>query len=319
MEHMEKHHSPNWIGTISCRAMWRCDIEHESPELFEDEASLKGHIREHHHAIFTESQIAGIARRSSIRIPGSKDICPLCSFDSSKIPLDADEPNHSRHSLQIKRKRPTQTKVNVGVQEKRRKVHFHDEGGRKDLELTSSSGSELDLPSSPSTESVLPQVKERLQRKQLSRHIATHLKALSFVSLRLKAFQEQLEIGDEDFATEDGQGDTSEDGGPSGLDTELDAMSLDFEDDPAIPELSSETLPIFDLVSVFTSSQQIQVSDLGPPDLGIDADENGDSEKKFWGPRNYDCFVSRRDIEESRNSFAYENSSTGATICLTDR
>ncbi|PKK49154.1 hypothetical protein CI102_4565 [Trichoderma harzianum] len=238
MEHMEKHHSPNWIGTISCRAMWRCDIEHESPELFEDEASLKGHIREHHHAIFTESQIAGIARRSSIRIPGSKDICPLCSFDSSKIPLDADEPNHSRHSLQIKRKRPTQTKVNVGVQEKRRKVHFHDEGGRKDLELTSSSGSELDLPSSPSTESVLPQVKERLQRKQLSRHIATHLKALSFVSLRLKAFQEQLEIGDEDFATEDGQGDTSEDGGPSGLDTELDAMSLDFEDDPAIPELN---------------------------------------------------------------------------------
>ncbi|KAJ4857129.1 hypothetical protein T069G_08026 [Trichoderma breve] len=236
---------------------------------------------------------------------------------------------HVDHDLRpyIKRKRPTQTKVNVGVQEKRRKVHFHDEGGRKNLGLTSSSESELDLPSSPSTESVSPQIKERLQRKQLSRHIATHLKALSFVSLRLKAFQEQLEIGDEDFDTEDGQGDTSEDGGPSGLDTELDAMSLDFEDDPPILELNSENLPIFDLVSVFTSSQQIpqqiQVSDLGPPDLGIDANENGDSERKVWGPRSYDCFVSSQDIEESRNSFtsklAYENSSTGATICLTDR
>ncbi|KAL7961305.1 hypothetical protein V8C34DRAFT_274365 [Trichoderma compactum] len=232
MEHMEKHHSANWVGTIGCRAMWQCDIEHESSQLFEDEASLKGHIQEHHHAIFTESQIAGIARRSSIRIPGSKDVCPLCSFNFSNTPLDADEPNHSRHSLQIKRKRPTRTKVNLGVQEKRRKVHFHDEGGRRDLGLTSSSESELDLPNDPSTESILPQMKERLQRKQLSRHIATHLKALSFVSLRLRTFQEQLEIGDEDFATEGKQGDTSEDGGPSGLDTELDALSLNFEDTP---------------------------------------------------------------------------------------
>lgn len=212
--------------------MWRCDIEHESPILFEDEASLKGHIREYHQKTFTDSQIERIARRSSIRIPGPKDVCPLCGFDSGGTPLDADESNQSQKSSQRTLKRRPQTKINTSVQAKRRKVHFHDEGGRRDCGSTSSSESESELASDTGTESVPSQIKDQLRRKQLSRHIATHLKALSFMSLRLKTFQEQLEIEDQDFATENGRGDTSENGEPSGLDTELDAMSLNFEDTP---------------------------------------------------------------------------------------
>ncbi|KAF3066101.1 hypothetical protein CFAM422_009245 [Trichoderma lentiforme] len=243
IEHMEKHHSPNWIGTINCRAMWRCDIEHESPILFEDEASLKGHIREHHEETFTDSQIERIARRSSIRIPGSKDVCPLCGFDSSGALLDADKSNHPQHSSRIKRKRRTQTKVNTSVQAKRKKVHFHDEGGRRDRGSTSSSESESELASGTGTESVPSQLKDQLRRKHLSRHIATHLKALSFMSLSLKNFQGQLETEDQDLASEDRLGDENENDEPSGLDTELDAMSLNFEDTPAI--LDSEIPAMF--------------------------------------------------------------------------
>ncbi|KAL6697357.1 hypothetical protein J3F84DRAFT_368721 [Trichoderma pleuroticola] len=105
LEHMEKHHSPDWIATINSKTIWRCTIGHESPELFDDEASLTDHMRKHHLDLFTERQVMRIARRSSIRIPGSNDICPICGRDPNNDLLVADPPNDSQRSSQNKRKR----------------------------------------------------------------------------------------------------------------------------------------------------------------------------------------------------------------------
>ncbi|KAK6448420.1 hypothetical protein FP744_10004670 [Trichoderma asperellum] len=256
LKHMEERHSTAWIATINSKILWRCDIEHESPELFSDEAALKNHMREHHLESFTESQIVGITRRSSIRNPGSKDVCPLCTFDANKAPPVACQSNNSQHPSQNKRKRGSKhtirANMNAEVKGKRRKVHFHNQAESSSHESFSSSESDLDLAGGPDIEPISPQIKARLQRKQLSRHIATHLKALSFMSLRFKAFQEQFEEGDSGSTTRDDQEDTNEGGEPSGFDTELDALSLSFSDNPGSP-----VNPTDDLIKDFNEYQHL--------------------------------------------------------------
>lgn len=244
---MEEHHSTNWIKTINYKTIWRCDIEHKSPERFSDEALLRDHMRKHHIQLLTESQLVGIARRSSIRIPGSKDVCPLCGFDASEAPLLADQTSKLQ-SPQNKRKRVSksalQADLDVNIQTKRTKVHFQNQAETSNHELSSSSESDLELTSSPGTDFISPQINTRSQQKRLSRHIATHLTALSFMSLRLKAFQEQCEEGDQGFSTDE-QEETNEEGKlePSGLDTDLEAISLNFSDNSSpLPTLTDQML-----------------------------------------------------------------------------
>ncbi|KAL6796745.1 hypothetical protein J3E68DRAFT_401724 [Trichoderma sp. SZMC 28012] len=202
-EHMEKHHSPNWIAKINSKAIWRCKIGHELPELFDDEASLRDHMRKHHLDSYTEHQLGRIARRGSIRIPGSQDICPICGRDPNNDLIIADELHDSQHSYQNKRKRESepiiQTQLNINDQGKRRKVII--EGERAIIANESASAGEpaSELASSQKTESILPQSMDQLRRERLLIHIAEHLQSLSFMSLRLNAFQEQYEKRGDDF------------------------------------------------------------------------------------------------------------------------
>lgn len=207
LEHMEKHHSPDWIATINSKAIWRCNIGHKSPELFDDETSLRDHMRKHHLDSFTEHQISRIARRSSIRIPGSNDICPICERDPNNDLLVADQLNNSQHSSQNKRKRESehikQTQLDISDQEKRRKVISEGEGEKIAHASASASEPASEPASNQETESVSPQSMDQLRRKRLLIHIEEHLKALSFMSLRINAFQEQYEKGEHDFAMRD--------------------------------------------------------------------------------------------------------------------
>ncbi|KAK1252949.1 LOW QUALITY PROTEIN: hypothetical protein MKX08_004136 [Trichoderma sp. CBMAI-0020] len=226
LNHMEEHHSINWIKTINYKTIWRCDIEHKPPEQFDDEAMLRDYMQKHHIELFTESQLAAIARRSSVRIPGSQDTCPLCGFDASEAPLITDQ-SSDLQPPQKKRKREVQhaprANLNVNVQAKRTKVHFQNRA--ETSTYGPSRESDLEPTRGPDIDSISPQIKARLQRERLSRHIATHLKALSFMSLRLKAFQEQSKEEDQCSTTGD-QEDTNEGDGPRGFDTELEAQSL---------------------------------------------------------------------------------------------
>lgn len=219
-------------------------------------------MREYHLESFTESQLVGIARRSSIRIPGSKEVCPLCGFDASKSPRGADQSNVSQQSWLNKRKRGSkhgpQANVNFSVQAKRRKVHFHDQAESSGHESCSSSESDLDLTGGPGTEPISPHIDARLKRKQLSRHMATHLKALAFMSLRLKAFQEQPEKIDQGSASGDEQEESNEGGEPSGFDTELEALSLSFSDNPSFSSL----YPTDDLTTVDDRDDTDDIDDL---------------------------------------------------------
>jgi hypothetical protein len=66
---------------------------------------------------------------------------------------------------------------------------------------------------------------------RLERHISSHLKALSFMSLRLDAFQANEDgEDDEDARSQKFLDDTSGSGDISGWDSNIDAMSLTFED-----------------------------------------------------------------------------------------
>ncbi|KAL7934291.1 hypothetical protein V8C35DRAFT_302211 [Trichoderma chlorosporum] len=70
----------------------------------------------------------------------------------------------------------------------------------------------------------------QLRRKELLRHIATHLKALSFLSLRLSAFHEPFKNGHQSSTAGNDHEDTSDRGEPSGMDTELGMLSPTLTD-----------------------------------------------------------------------------------------
>lgn len=322
---MEEHHSTNWIATIDYKTFWRCDIEHKSPELFGDEASLRDHMREHHLQLFTESQLVGIARRSSIRIPGSNNVCPLCRFDASKVSPVAVQTYNSQHSSRNKRKRGSKhdlrANVHVSAETKRRKVHFHNQAESSSHESFSSSGSDLDLTDGPGTEPISPQVKARLQRKQLSRHIATHLKALSFMSLRLGNFQEPFEEGDKCSTTGDEPENTNEGGEPSGLDTELEALSLSFSDDPGSPEsLIYDFSEYLDSLGPTEPTTLSQSSTAAHQELEfIGGDTSNDNLHQFnrviyevmlWGP------VTREDILDHQRSVESRPGPSSSTFAM---
>ncbi|KAM0524477.1 hypothetical protein ACHAPE_000571 [Trichoderma viride] len=244
LNHMEEHHSINWIKTINYKTMWRCDIKHKPPEQFDDEAMLRDHMQKYHIELFTESQLAAIARRSSVRIPGSQDICPLCGFDASEASLLADQ-SSDLQSPRNKRKRAVKraqrTNLNVDVQAKRTKFYHQNRAETSTHGPSNSSQSDSELTRGPSTDSISPQIKARLQRERLSRHIATHLKALSFMSPHLEAFQKQSKEEDQCSTTDDKE-DTNEDDERSGFDTELEAISLNFSDNPGSLSVSTDQI-----------------------------------------------------------------------------
>uniref|UniRef100_A0A8H7KEP0 C2H2-type domain-containing protein n=1 Tax=Bionectria ochroleuca TaxID=29856 RepID=A0A8H7KEP0_BIOOC len=224
--HMNEAHSTSWIKNVCTETQWKCDFD---DIMHRDEESLKTHMKDSHQDLLTEEQIAEVASWSAIPVQPDTERCPLCQYSplaEPDIPSASDEelkPSTSQSkSLGSIIRRPRSA---GGRRKKRRRVRFHDSQPIKleDSDSESSGSTEVDNDGSS---------KQPLNnRMRLERHISSHLKALSFMSLRLDAFQANEDgEDDEDAGSQKFLDDTSGSGDISGWDSNIDAMSLTFED-----------------------------------------------------------------------------------------
>lgn len=194
-------HSYNWTSDLYAESQWTCIIDrHTFQELHE----LEEHMRLSHKDAYTERQIPTIARRSLTLRRREANECLLCGYDPILAQRNLERtPNHN-------------------------------------LEDRTSLAESSDPYDKPRTKGS-PRVSDLAIAKQLARHIAEHLRAFSFISLRLGAFTDSGDssthntdsVGSSSRSTTSrGEHETSSSGGSHGRRSELDDVSLIFEDEP---------------------------------------------------------------------------------------
>ncbi|UKZ82570.1 hypothetical protein TrVFT333_010362 [Trichoderma virens FT-333] len=183
----------------------------------------------------------------------------VCLVDTCSGSSDTFDGFNSWYSSQTKRKRgakrSTPAKLNASSRAKRKKTHLQDEAQAKDYESMSSDESDLEPVNRPGAELISPQLLDQPRRKEMLQHIARHLKALSFMSLRFNTFCEQPRNEDQNSATRDEREDLSKIGEPSGTYPEIDALSFKFSNNPISLEWSGTTF-----TSGFKSLQQVSTA-----------------------------------------------------------
>ncbi|KAG4444052.1 hypothetical protein IFR05_000512 [Cadophora sp. M221] len=157
IEHMESEHEPDWPRFIYPKSSeWRCTLSGDHTGSFTDVVSLEQHLSSFHSKEFDMSDLDLVAKNSRFPQPRDPDICPLCqeSINSLKPAVQHQEPE---------KKNPSR---------KKRVVKFKDQ--------SSSSGDEIDGKIQTASSLIPP----RNSTSKMVKHVAKHLKSVSFLSLR---------------------------------------------------------------------------------------------------------------------------------------
>ncbi|CAM1501765.1 Fc.00g037490.m01.CDS01 [Cosmosporella sp. VM-42] len=232
--HMKENHSPHWAREIHQELRWCCDIDHPIPLNFPSSEVLESHVHQTHGDTFTRTQIASILRRSSGHMMRQEGVCPFrCSYDAAEDPTVNDSSTNLRelHKRSLPEKSPQssrkrQKKENHSRSKSYRKVRFAEELSHDSGESSDSEQGDLG-----DTEKGTGNLQSETQRA-LSRHIAMHLTTLSFLTLRFKDLQEKEDAQDDDASTSWLPSDETSDDESNILNSDLDSISLTFDEDP---------------------------------------------------------------------------------------
>ncbi|VUC29319.1 unnamed protein product [Clonostachys rosea] len=255
--HMNQAHSTSWVKELCTETQWKCDFDNI---MHYDEESLKTHMNNFHQDLLTEEQISEVASWSAVPVQPDTERCPLCQYSptaEADVPSNTEKRNLPASQIEavssIRRQR-----LAGGRRKKRPRVRFLDS---QPIELE-----DPDTESSESTATDNEHSKQPSNKMRLERHISTHLKALSFISLRLDSFQVNGDGEDnEDTGSQNFLDDTSGSGDISGWDSNIDAMSLTFEDvgnEIELPPIDGIELDMGDFDSTGTLPAQLDIRDL---------------------------------------------------------
>ncbi|RMJ10266.1 hypothetical protein CDV36_010103 [Fusarium kuroshium] len=165
-KHMEQFHTADWARRIHSPSVWYCDLDPDGYQEFESADQLREHLTSRH-TIATEVQLARRLSRSVLPSPRKESICPLCNQNVSKI-----------HDPMIESK--VKGKETLRFAKRPKKARFGD--------LADSLGSEEEASSRQPNHLVEPELGTddtmAVERQKLAIHVASHLKALSFLSIR---------------------------------------------------------------------------------------------------------------------------------------
>lgn len=210
---MEDMHTQDWTSELHVDVKWKCGVDNFT---FGDVGGLEEHMRQSHNGVYAERQILSVAQRSSALTPRKRGLCLLCGCDPAQEQNSTEErPAHPEQSLPGS-KAPLPEQFETGS------IHSHtsDDLSRKDED---SEGTD-----SPSFGQTL------ILRAKLSRHIATHLQALSFMSLRLDTFNQpyKYSTGDANSESSEGKDESGSAAVSAERNSDLDDVSLTFDEDP---------------------------------------------------------------------------------------
>ncbi|KAI0898300.1 hypothetical protein F4806DRAFT_354666 [Annulohypoxylon nitens] len=189
--HMESNHTPEWIEKLY-RKEWTCHVDHINPLPFNSPEILKNHMHEHHADILNDIQIKVLAKQSAVNAPRDPGTCPLCHFliVEDDQATDGDQGPEDNTSSTITTRPRLQGKENAFglIREKVFQIGRLVIPSQYSLNATASSTD--DIATDPSTK-LRGQLSVKSPRQKFISHIAMHLRTLCFISLRLKALDEQ--------------------------------------------------------------------------------------------------------------------------------
>ncbi|XDG05194.1 hypothetical protein ABKA04_004809 [Annulohypoxylon sp. FPYF3050] len=172
-EHMHEKHGMLWPQEIYMPFQWCCDIGHSAPQYFTEDG-LERHLRETHSNIFTSDQQAVLLEQSTVPSRRQLNVCPLCNCVPENLDKHLDDPDVSKESP--KKSKSKDLLKDRELSQRSRKVMF-DADLAETLVVDNSDALDKNL-----THSGLHS--ESLQLIDLERHIANHLRSISFISIR---------------------------------------------------------------------------------------------------------------------------------------
>lgn len=169
---MEGSHSPEWTQEVHKAQTWYCDLNHPTIEEFDNAGELENHLRKVHVGSVDKTRLASTIRRNVVSSPRQPTICPVCNLTPDTITGFLSHESESEVSTAS----PKPTKLKFQVPE-------HD-----------ASSDEESLPDKDQP-GVVPGSKgkgmrsdtdnrDTMIRSKLAKHIAGHLEALAFLSIR---------------------------------------------------------------------------------------------------------------------------------------
>ena len=177
-EHMNETHTEAWSQFIHS-TMWRCVFHHDNaPDSFQTVDELYNHLKQVHRENFNSGESLALAQKSQVLEPRKPDICPLCNesiallIDQS-VPPTCPEPPESRDIIGS-----AMPENNVPEKNKTRRVAFADQADSEELDRGSQSSSTQSAPT-PGVSTGCTAL-----RLKMAKHVAGHLKSISFLSLR---------------------------------------------------------------------------------------------------------------------------------------
>ncbi|KAI0186319.1 hypothetical protein EV127DRAFT_439039 [Xylaria flabelliformis] len=171
-KHMDDVHTTDWARKIHCPKVWYCDVSPHEYLEFKGKEELEHHLRNEHTNDLSSKQLERRLARNFLPAPRQAGTCPLCNQDISKI-------YEVQESLFSEDRAALPMALNeTGRSNKGSRVRFHD------LEDTSSSDGETSEDLADDLSSLNSEEIRKLDLGKVSKHIARHLKSLSFLSIR---------------------------------------------------------------------------------------------------------------------------------------
>jgi hypothetical protein len=195
IKHMKSSHTNEWAQEIHKSKVWYCDLGLCEFKEYSSMEALDNHIQSDHNSNLTDRQRALKLRRNVLSVPRDQHVCPLCQLDITSLNPTLPDMNVDDYEV-VESKASTSRKVKVRINLPEEHQASDEDSSLDNEDLVVDEGAE-----------VKDDTKKKLHL-QLTKHIAKHLKALSFISIRY--FDDESASTNSERASHGNQGDGSE-------------------------------------------------------------------------------------------------------------
>ncbi|KAI0439843.1 hypothetical protein F4803DRAFT_529470 [Xylaria telfairii] len=172
-KHMDDVHTTDWARRIHSPQVWYCDVSPHEYLEFREKRELEHHLKTEHSNDLNSNQLKRRLVRNTLPSPRGENICPLCNQDILKV-FKLQEQVLGNYEIAPSKVADEKVPASKGP-----RVKFQDMEDFTSLDEETSKNIAEDVSSSSKTEE-----KRKLDLGKVSRHIAGHLKALAFLSIR---------------------------------------------------------------------------------------------------------------------------------------
>ncbi|KAF8859778.1 hypothetical protein BDZ45DRAFT_673108 [Acephala macrosclerotiorum] len=173
LDHMNETHTEAWPQFMHTLTTWRCIYPHNNaPVSFETVGELYNHLETDHGQGFNSRELLALAQKSKALKPRNLGTCPLCYEDITRQSVSLVDLESAKSEDAVAAMIPEST---TSAKPKTRRVEWTD---------TIDHGVQNQPSGMKSAPALMNSTKTAGFRLKIAKHVAGHLKSLSFLSLR---------------------------------------------------------------------------------------------------------------------------------------